>query len=190
MKTPRKLVARNDRVSINHEFASLDAFLAEYVTNISASGVFIRSKAPLPIGTRVNLKFTVIIDELEIIEGIGEVMRVQDNPSGMGVVFVELTKHSQDLVSKLMTRRRLGERKPKAKRPATIVDDAVPAPAPPIPTRKSAAVPPPKRVPIIDPSVDQEAPTRVGPPPKRPEPTTTRRAVTAQPPPPPPRRKA
>jgi uncharacterized protein (TIGR02266 family) len=110
MKEPRKLVARDDRVTINHEFSSVDEFIAEYVTNISRSGAFIKTNEPLPLGTKVNLKFTVILDELETIEGIGEVVRVQDDPPGMGVVFVELTSHSQDLIAKLITRRRIGQR--------------------------------------------------------------------------------
>jgi uncharacterized protein (TIGR02266 family) len=109
-KPTKKLVPRDDRVTINHEFSSVDQFIAEYVTNISRSGVFIRTKNPLGVGTKVNLKFTVIMDELETIEGIGEVVRVQDEPAGMGVVFVSLTSHSQDLIAKLITRRRIGER--------------------------------------------------------------------------------
>ncbi len=107
MSTPRPIVPRAARVSINHEFASVDEFINEYVANISHSGVFIRSKDPLPIGTRVALKFTVIMDELESIEGVGEVVRRSTRPSGMGVVFVELTSYSQDLIAKLITQRAL-----------------------------------------------------------------------------------
>lgn len=99
-------VPREQRVSINHEFASVDQFITEYVTNISRSGVFIRSKDPLPPGTKVNLRFTVIMDEIETIEGIGEVVRVSQNPPGMGVAFVELTSFSQRLIEKLITRRK------------------------------------------------------------------------------------
>jgi uncharacterized protein (TIGR02266 family) len=107
VKATKKLVPRADRVTINHEFSSVDEFIAEYVTNISRSGVFIKTKTPLPVGTKVNLRFTVIMDELETIEGIGEVVRVQrEPPRGMGVVFVTLTSHSQDLIAKLITRRR------------------------------------------------------------------------------------
>ncbi len=98
-------VPRDERVVINHEFASVDQFITEYVTNISRSGVFIRSKDPLPVGTKVNLRFTVIMDDIETIEGVGEVVRVSHNPTGMGVAFVELTSYSQKLVEKLMTRR-------------------------------------------------------------------------------------
>jgi hypothetical protein len=108
-KPTRKLVPRDDRITINHEFASVDEFIAEYVSNISRSGVFIRTKGPpLAVGTKVNLKFTVIMDELETIEGIGEVVRVQEQPRGMGVVFVTLTSHSQTLIGKLITARRKG----------------------------------------------------------------------------------
>jgi len=99
-------VAREERVTINHEFSSVDQFITEYVTNISRSGVFIRSKDPLPVGTKVNLRFTVIMDEIETIEGVGEVVRVSHNPAGMGVAFVELTSYSQRLIEKLMTRKK------------------------------------------------------------------------------------
>lgn len=92
-----------ERVTINKEFESFDAFIQEYVTNISRSGVFVKSKQPLPVGTRVNLKFTVIMDDIETIEGIGEVVRVQTDPSGMGVVFRELSQYSQHLIERLLT---------------------------------------------------------------------------------------
>ncbi len=98
-------VTREPRVTINHEFESVEQFITEYVTNISRSGVFIRSKDPLPAGTRVHLRFTVIVDEIETIEGVGEVVRVSHKPPGMGVAFVELTSYSQKLIEKLMTRR-------------------------------------------------------------------------------------
>jgi uncharacterized protein (TIGR02266 family) len=99
-------VPREQRITINHEFESVDQFITEYVTNISRSGVFIRSKDPLPIGTRVNLRFTVIMDEIETIEGVGEVVRVSHNPAGMGVAFIELASYSQRLIEKLITRKK------------------------------------------------------------------------------------
>ena len=101
----RVRVQRDERVIINREFESVEEFIREYVTNLSRSGAFIRSKTPLPVGTRCNLRFTVIMDELETIQGIGEVVRVSSSPSGMGVVFTELSEHSQDLIAKLLTRR-------------------------------------------------------------------------------------
>src|SRR5271170_319826 len=95
----------NDRLTINKEFESFDAFIQEYVTNISRTGVFIKSTTPLSVGTRVNLRFTVIMDDIETIEGIGEVVRVEKDPQGMGVVFRELSSYSKDLIAKLLTQR-------------------------------------------------------------------------------------
>jgi len=73
------------------------------VTNISRSGAFIKSKAPLPVGTKVNLRFTVIMDEVETVEGVGEVVRVEEDPSGMGVVFREIDTYSKGIIEKLLT---------------------------------------------------------------------------------------
>ena len=89
------------RVTINKEFESFDAFIQEYVTNISRTGVFIRAQEPLAVGTKVNLRFTVIMEDIETIEGIGEVVRVEKD--GMGVVFRELSGYSKDLLDKLLT---------------------------------------------------------------------------------------
>ena len=97
----------NQRVTINKEFESFDAFIQEYVTNISRTGVFIKSTTPLAIGTRVNLRFTVIMDDIETIEGVGEVVRVESDPSGMGVVFRELNAYSKGLIDKLLTQKPL-----------------------------------------------------------------------------------
>jgi len=99
---------QNERVTINKEFDSFDQFIQEYVTNISRSGVFIKTKEPLPIGTEVNLRFTVIMDDIETIEGLGVVVRVESEPAGMGVVFKELSSYSQRLIEKLLTARAQG----------------------------------------------------------------------------------
>jgi uncharacterized protein (TIGR02266 family) len=93
---------REERVTINKEFESFDQFIQEYVTNISRSGAFIRTDQPLPVGTEVNLRFTVIMDDIESIEGLGRVVRVDTNPPGMGVVFLELSKYSAQLLEKLL----------------------------------------------------------------------------------------
>jgi hypothetical protein len=94
----------DDRLTINKEFESFDAFIQEYVTNISRTGVFIRAQNPPAVGTRVNLRFTVIMDDIETIEGIGEVVRTEKD--GVGVVFRELSAYSKDLIDKLLTQRR------------------------------------------------------------------------------------
>ena len=108
---------RDERLTINKEFDSFDQFIQEYVTNISASGVFIKSKTPLEIGTLVDLRFTVIMDDIETITGTGRVVRVSEDPPGMGVVFEELTSYSQRLIDKLLTAPHGGPSLPPAKAP-------------------------------------------------------------------------
>lgn len=107
MSEDKRGARADERVTINKEFESFDAFIQEYVTNISRTGVFIRAQSPLPIGTMVNLRFTVIMEDIETIEGVGEVVRVEkDGPNtGMGVVFRELSTYSKDLIDKLLTNR-------------------------------------------------------------------------------------
>jgi uncharacterized protein (TIGR02266 family) len=97
-----------DRLTINKEFESFEAFVQEYVTNISRTGVFIKSQTAPPVGTLVNLRFTVIMEDIETIEGVGEVVRVEKDGNGitgMGVVFRELSAYSKDLIEKLLVRR-------------------------------------------------------------------------------------
>jgi hypothetical protein len=94
---------RNERVTINKDFESFDQFMDEYVTNVSRSGVFIKSQAPLPVGSEVNLRFTIVLDDVEVIEGVGKVVRVETDPPGMGVVFSELGNYPARLLERLLT---------------------------------------------------------------------------------------
>ena len=99
---------REARVVVNHEFQSVDHFIAEYVMNLSRSGVFIRSKSPLPVGTVVRLEFHVVLDDIEKITGEGRIVRAvypgAATPSGMGVVFTKLDKVSAKLVERILSR--------------------------------------------------------------------------------------
>jgi uncharacterized protein (TIGR02266 family) len=93
------------RYEINREFQSVDEFLREYALNVSATGAFIKTPEPLPIGTKVRLKFTVIVEDFETIEGVGKVVRCvkpgEGEPAGIGVVFVSLSPHSREILAKL-----------------------------------------------------------------------------------------
>jgi hypothetical protein len=95
---------RDERLTINKQFDSFDQFIQEYVTNISRSGAFVKTATPLPIGSRVTLRFTVVMDDVEVIEGEGEVVRVETDPPGMGVVYKKLSKYSEKLIEKLLAK--------------------------------------------------------------------------------------
>jgi uncharacterized protein (TIGR02266 family) len=101
----KKSVLRPKRIEVNVEFDSIEKFIHEYVSNISHSGAFIRTRDPWPVGTRMRLRFTILAADPEILEGVGEVVRVSERPRGMGVAFVELTDHSRELIAKLLTRK-------------------------------------------------------------------------------------
>ncbi|MBN1654645.1 MAG: PilZ domain-containing protein [Deltaproteobacteria bacterium] len=94
---------REKRVTVNKEFDSFDAFITQYVTNVSRSGVFVRSAKPLPLGTEIDLQFTIIMDGIETITGVGKVVRVEHDPPGMGVVFTEISQYSKKLLDHLLT---------------------------------------------------------------------------------------
>ena len=96
---------QNERVTINKEFESFDSFVDEYVTNVSRTGAFIKRDDLLPVGTEVNLRFTVIMGEIETVEGVGRVVRVQEDPRGVGVVFTKVSQYSQHLLERLLTTR-------------------------------------------------------------------------------------
>lgn len=89
---------------INQEFEVIDEYVSEYVANISKGGVFIRSKNPLPVGTTVTLNFSVIVDDIETIEGEGEVIRVDMSAgsTGMGIAFQKLDQDSKELIDRII----------------------------------------------------------------------------------------
>ncbi len=100
-KAPKK--RREKRLTVNKEFDSFDSFVSEYVTNVSRSGVFVKSSKPLPLGTEIDLQFTIIADGIETITGVGKVVRVEQNPPGMGVIFTQISEYSRDLLDRLLT---------------------------------------------------------------------------------------
>ncbi len=95
---------QGDRAEINAEFATVEELVGEYATDISLSGCFLRSVHPLPVGTQVNLYFTVIDSDLAIIEGQGEVARVvaDGEDPGMGIRFTELTAASRTSIEAVL----------------------------------------------------------------------------------------
>ena len=105
MSSDEEQKRRDARVTINKDFESVDEFIREYVTNISKTGAFVKSSELLPVGTEIDLKFTVIMDEVETVEGVGKVVRVQHDPPGMGVVFTRVSQYSQHLLERLLTGR-------------------------------------------------------------------------------------
>src|SRR4051794_2762860 len=95
-------------VDIEVDYKSADTFLFAYITDISAMGIFIRTNAPEPPGTLLNLSFTPPGGPQLNLEG--RVMWINPfrpgnygniNP-GMGVQFVDLTAPQRDHIVQLV----------------------------------------------------------------------------------------
>jgi type IV pilus assembly protein PilZ len=95
-------------VDLEVDYKSADNFLFAYITDISAMGIFIRTNAPEPPGTRLNLRFTPPGGPQLNLEG--RVMWVNPfrpgsydniNP-GMGVQFIELNTQQREQIVNLV----------------------------------------------------------------------------------------
>lgn len=100
---------RDPRRAVNLliDYQSLDQFFNDYATNISLGGVFIRSRNPLPVGTRLRVAFSLPGLE-KMVETVGEVAHVMDGRSqdgfvGMGIRFNDLDSKAKGLIDKLVT---------------------------------------------------------------------------------------
>jgi uncharacterized protein (TIGR02266 family) len=92
------------RLRINREFDNLAAVDMEYASDVSSSGCFIRTERPLPVGTKVSLRFTLLEHDLATVEGEGEVARVESSePSGMGVRFIRLTDEARAHIDTILS---------------------------------------------------------------------------------------
>jgi uncharacterized protein (TIGR02266 family) len=102
---------RSPRVLVDLEVdcASEDNYLFAYITDISATGIFVRTTTPEEPGTHLNLRLSADEGRLEV---EGEVIWVNpyrpgtpDNlHPGMGIRFINLDSELRDLLFELIRR--------------------------------------------------------------------------------------
>lgn len=92
-----------DRIPINDEF-SRDT--STWVSDLSRGGVFVHSAELLPVGSLIELRFTVVIDDLAVIEAVAKVVRHSRRPQGMGVEFVSLSDETAANIEAVLSQRR------------------------------------------------------------------------------------
>lgn len=86
---------RSERYAVNAEFAELEPGSVTFVSNLSEHGVFVNTRTRLPVGTPVDLRFTILLDDPVVISGPGRVVHHQDEPRGMGIAFGNLSAEMQ-----------------------------------------------------------------------------------------------
>ena len=98
-------------VDLEVDYRSEDNFLFAYITDISATGIFVKTTTPEPPGTHLNLRF-VPPDADEAVELEGEVIWVNPyrpgepdalNP-GMGIRFLGLDEDEKAQLYELVRR--------------------------------------------------------------------------------------
>ncbi|MFV8751251.1 PilZ domain-containing protein [Nannocystaceae bacterium ST9] len=89
---------RDERVPINREFARLADEAATWVSDLSEGGVFVHSRDQLPVGSIIELRFTVLLDDPVVVEATGTVVRHSLHPRGMGIAFAGV---SPDMVARI-----------------------------------------------------------------------------------------
>jgi len=141
---------------VQFKFDRFTGFISEFSANISPGGMFIRTRAPQPPGTVLDLEFR-LGDGFELIKGTGEVVwnRTEDEgtdrPAGMGLRFLELSQGSKDLIYRIVDQHVLRGGTPfdLMQRPPDVTP-ATPAPRYPMPVPPA---PPPVATPAPFPDI-------------------------------------
>ena len=97
-------------IELKVDYKKLNSFFADYTRNISKGGTFIKTKKPLPIGTRFLFRLTVP-QRVPAFELLGEVVwaTTEGEAAGMGIKFVYSNDQQrtdfEGLVERLMSER-------------------------------------------------------------------------------------
>jgi len=96
----------NLRIKFRSE--SLQQFIERYGVDVSRGGIFIRTREPLPVGTRLKLDFQ-LVDAAPLFQGDGTVVWIREHDAsragvtpGMGVRFDRLTPESQTTLDTIL----------------------------------------------------------------------------------------
>ena len=94
---------------IKFRSASLDQFIERYAADVSRGGIFIRTREPLAVNTRLKLEFQ-LQDGSPLLSGEGTVVWIREHDQtrenvtpGMGVRFDKLSPDSQPTLERILT---------------------------------------------------------------------------------------
>jgi len=129
------------QLKVRYKTATVTEFIEKHSHDISAGGVFIRAKKPMPKGTLLKIDFR-LEDDTPVIQGVGRVVWIRevaesaDKPPGMGIKYVKLDDVSKENIGRIIEFRAAGK-------PVTR-DSVIPKAAPPESFRDVRAIPLPK----------------------------------------------
>ena len=138
---------------IKFKSANLNEFVARYGADVSAGGIFIRTKQPLAVGSLLRFDFS-LADGSPLLAGIGTVVWIREPDQsrvgsipGMGLRFDQLAPESQPIHQQILaaktgrTDRPFGTPPPGSPAPPAARPPARPATPPPIVPLPAAAPP-------------------------------------------------
>jgi molecular chaperone DnaK len=104
------------RLLVQYRSDSFDTFLAEYASNLSPGGIFLRTDSPHPLGSTIFLQF-FLADGSKLIEGMGQVVRVNEPTNagrepGMGIEFTNFDEASMTLIEEVCVARAAKRNRP------------------------------------------------------------------------------
>lgn len=106
-------------LKVNLKYPDRDSFVERFSINVSRTGLFVRAKDPLPVGSRVRFEYR-IADNTRMLRGVGLVRwsrGVEDSsdekPPGMGIEFVDLDPQSEELITHIVATKGDGVRAPR-----------------------------------------------------------------------------
>jgi Tfp pilus assembly protein PilZ len=93
---------RGERIPINQEFGRGPG--ETWVSDLSLGGVFVHTDALLPVGSLIELRFTILLDDPVVIEAFGKVVRHSHKPHGMGVQFAAMQPEMSERIEEVLAR--------------------------------------------------------------------------------------
>ena len=124
-------------LAVRLSYGTVDEFVERFAVNISRGGVFIRTREPEQVGTRIRLELRLQGGEV-VVRGEGVVRWVQaENAAarppaapGMGIQFIELDESSRELVERMVTLKERRGVAPGVAAPAPVAQRPEHTPAP------------------------------------------------------------
>ncbi len=96
---------------IKLRYPSIERFVEKFATNISRGGMFISSRSPKPVETKLRFELR-LADNETVIKGSGTVRWIREydpkrprRPYGMGIEFEHLTDSSQEILERIIQQR-------------------------------------------------------------------------------------